>query len=157
MFLLLVVIFVSLLLPSCQKDNYDPEPGIKRTDNPPAELFNSDADYGSYYYVFLEKYDIEKIKPFGKFQTGSNSYYNQYDGTRTIVYIMEDFYKIYAKKFYKKVGGVSYVSKSEEYYLISSSDLEMARIKVDENGHAVIGLGSNNIDYRWRTISGFMY
>lgn len=152
--LLLVVIVMSFVVfTSCEEENF--ETGINRNDNPPSGLYQNENDYGSFSEVYIEKNDIEKVKYFGNYGSGDNTYFDAETGLLTRNIYSQDYFKIPAKKYFGLFWSQICISRSTEFYIISASELSQVKEIVERKGFSIVGFdGRNNINYQWKTISG---
>lgn len=153
---LVAIVVLSMTFGSCTKDeSFQTLDSILRTDNPPADMFESDYNYGEYYYVFIENDDIQNIKLYGNVQVGTESHFDMNTGAFVTNNFYQEFYKISAKKYfglYKK--GQTVVSVSTDFYLIPAYELEQVRILIKRKDATVLKINDNQIDSRWKTING---
>ena len=148
--LVLGVMVLSILLDSCQK--YESlEPGIVYTDYPPESLFQN--GYAESYRLWIEKSDYSNTKDRGQ---GCLTYYDNNTGN-TITSQCGVWKLLPAKKFWGIKDGIMYISKSQDWYLLSPELYYNSRDLIEKRG-TLVGYMCINCDTPWgqlKTLNGF--
>lgn len=153
LFVVAGIIALSMTFGSCTKDDFESEDsGISRDINPPMEMFQSEADYGSYYEVYIEAEDIVNPLFFGKYSAGYATTYDEY-GYRTDKVFYSDFYKIKAKKSYGMYRGKLHIAAYPDFVLVSAEDLARIKKLITQKGSATASIFGEQITNQWIRLS----
>lgn len=137
-FFVLAMLFSIFLAPSCDIFDNDLEPGIKYTDNPPEVLFNGNL-YATTYRCWI---DMESINTAKDQEEGCTRYWDYKDETYHY-YNCGMWRMISVKKYWGVIDGIIYLSKSDEWYLISPNQFTEIKSLI-ENRKTIIGFLCDN-------------